>query len=323
MYRFIATSLLLSCLLLLTGCGNIPSQGLEAPIETEYPMPTATLQPKEIHMLVTPSPTPMSTPAPTPLSDVSDWNYVDGVLTIETQEQMDRWAELNDPYDDFEVVAFYNTFHTLMVETGVERIPYGSFLGCESLQTVYLNEGLSEIAADAFWHCERLSEINIPGSVTEIGGAAFCRCNLTSIQLPFRLETIGCELFSGCKSLRELTIPAEVETIYEYAFSGAGFERITFEGTVNEIVAFYLHESMPLKELVFLEGPPLYYGVGREDSTYLGMTFVAVEKLPTVYYLKENRDLWAPNGETDWNGCPLVEIRSIDDLPPLEDISEG
>lgn len=41
-------------------------------------------------------------------------------------------------------------------------------------------------------------------------------------------------------------------------------------------------------------------------------------KEPAIYYLNTYKLSWAPNGETEWNGIPIIGIDSIADLPPVE-----
>ena len=66
-----------------------------------------------------------------------------------------------------------------------------------------------------------ITSVNIPNSVTSIGDWAFCECkNLVSIIIPDRVTYVGNGAFQNCTGLISISFPNSVTTIGEYAFSG-------------------------------------------------------------------------------------------------------
>ena len=89
-----------------------------------------------------------------------------------------------------------------------------------SLRTVIITGGNS-IPNYAFNGCYNLTGINLPNSVTSIGDNAFYNCSgLTGITIPDTVTSIGTNAFYGCSSLTSITIPNGVTSIGNSAFYG-------------------------------------------------------------------------------------------------------
>ena len=74
--------------------------------------------------------------------------------------------------------------------------------------------------------------------VTAIGDDAFVTeacIELTEINLPNTLKTIGSNAFYGCQSMKSLTLPEGLETIGTYAFRSARIESIVIPESVRQI----------------------------------------------------------------------------------------
>ena len=72
----------------------------------------------------------------------------------------------------------------------------------------------------AFRGCRNLTSIEIPSSVASIGSFAFCECsNLTSIEIPSNVTSISDSAFDGCSNLTSIEIPNSVTIIDYSAFS--------------------------------------------------------------------------------------------------------
>ena len=117
----------------------------------------------------------------------------------------------------------------------VKEIQRGAFMLCSNLTSVTFgdNSQLTTIGSEAFYYCENLTSIEIPSSVTTIGYGAFYRCDkLTSVTFGdnSQLTTIGSEAFYYCENLTSIEIPSSVTTIGYGAFYDCGkLTSVTFE----------------------------------------------------------------------------------------------
>ena len=80
--------------------------------------------------------------------------------------------------------------------------------------------GITGIGEFAFAN-HNITEINIPASVKTIGGYAFSGCGyLEKVNLPEGLTKISGNLFNGCGALKRIDIPTTVTEIGYCAFTG-------------------------------------------------------------------------------------------------------
>lgn len=112
---------------------------------------------------------------------------------------------------------------------GIKDEPYYSYSGANNeyssyeggvfssskntLTSVTFAEGtqISKIPKEAFNGCYQLTTINLPATLTTIGSMAFFGCrNLTEVDLYEGLLTIGHEAFYNCASLTSIHIPASL-----------------------------------------------------------------------------------------------------------------
>ena len=63
-----------------------------------------------------------------------------------------------------------------------------------------------------------IKRVIIEDGVTRIGGCAFCESNLTSIEIPNSVTSIGSRAFDCCLCLTSITIPNSVDSIGDAAF---------------------------------------------------------------------------------------------------------
>ena len=76
------------------------------------------------------------------------------------------------------------------------------------------------IIQEAFQGCAQLSSIEIPNSVVSIGWHAFADCHsLVNVEIPNSVIEIHADAFCGCRSLTHIEIPRSVQSIGKRAFS--------------------------------------------------------------------------------------------------------
>ncbi len=89
------------------------------------------------------------------------------------------------------------------------------------IPSTYENIPVKEIVKRAFSGCINLTSVNIPDSVQSIGNSAFRGCtNLTNLTIGNGVQTIEYDAFYGCINLASVNIPDSVQSIGDSAFAG-------------------------------------------------------------------------------------------------------
>lgn len=257
-------------------------------------------------------------------------------LIIQTQSGMDGFAALLMEGREIDELGFCfekeeksiqteyrRAILTVSILDGVQYVPDYTFMGFEALEQCSIAEGIKTIGRSAFRDCESLKKCELPDTVDGIGAEAFSGCSaLQRFHIPTSVTELKYGTLCECENLRELIIPENVKIIREDAISFSGMKRIVFMGTVEYIEGIY---ALPeLMQYVFLQGPPIKNGETDSNSYDDGKIGLSREATNCpIYYLNKNAELWAPNGETEWNGFPLVGIDSLDDLPPLTETTSA
>ena len=156
--------------------------------------------------------------------------------------------------------AFYNCsgLTSLNLPAGITKIYNWTFSGCSGLTSLTLPAGITSIGDYAFSRCSGLTSLNLPDGITTIGYAAFSGCSglkevrfcindnldtyltkghpyidvdcgvkyylndkeITSIEIPSNVTTLGHYVFQGCRELTSVTLPAGITSIGSSAFEG-------------------------------------------------------------------------------------------------------
>ena len=140
---------------------------------------------------------------------------------------------------------------SLTLYAGITRIYYGAFSGCSGLKEVrfcindnldtYLTKGHPYISVGCgikyYINNKEITSIEIPSNVTTLGNYVFQGCSgLTSLTLPAGITEIGESAFYGCSGLTSLTLPAGITEIGESAFYGcSGLTSLTLPAGITEI----------------------------------------------------------------------------------------
>lgn len=101
--------------------------------------------------------------------------------------------------------------------------------GKASLVYFSFPEKVTKIGAWAFSGTMLSGALVIPNDVTEIGDGAFCKTNITSLELPHNLKSIGNDAFYECKSLSgSLNLPESLENLGTQSFRDCSMLTGTF-----------------------------------------------------------------------------------------------
>lgn len=160
------------------------------------------------------------------------------------------------------------------VTYSVTSIGFGAFSGCSGLTSVTMGSGVTSIGNYAFSGCSGLTSVTIGSGVASIGDYAFYECyaltsvhisdiaawckivfndswsnplcfanhlfmddrEITDLEIPDSVTSIGGRAFCECSSLTSVTIPNSVKSIGEYAFLGCSkMTSITIGNSVTSI----------------------------------------------------------------------------------------
>lgn len=87
---------------------------------------------------------------------------------------------------------------------------------------------------------DEITELEVPDGVETIGAYAFYGCSsLESLTLPEGLTSVGKFAFSGCEKLKQVTIPESIAVLNIYAFRGcASLTKVTLQCNINVYPSF-------------------------------------------------------------------------------------
>ena len=149
-----------------------------------------------------------------------------------------------------------NRLTSLTLPDGITEIGDQAFHGCSGLTSLNLPAGITSIGSEAFNGCSGLTSLTLPASITKIGDQAFHGCSglkevrfcindnldtyltkghpyidvdcgikyyindkeITSIEIPSNVTTLGNYVFQGCRRLTSLNLPDGITSIGRYAF---------------------------------------------------------------------------------------------------------
>ena len=201
----------------------------------------------------------------------STGNSTDGMLSVldlseaKIVEGGDYYYNDNDNYsnnnyytsnDVIGSYAFYccSGLTSLTLPAGFTEIGINAFYGCDGLKEVrfcindnldtYLTKGHPYInvycGIKYYINDKEITSIEIPSNVTTLGDCVFQGCSgLTSLTLPAGITSIGSFAFQGCSGLTSLTLPAGITKIGENAFFGcSGLTSLTLPASITEIGSY-------------------------------------------------------------------------------------
>lgn len=88
-----------------------------------------------------------------------------------------------------------------------------------NVERLVVEEGVTHLGDFLCYNSDNLTHIEFPSTLESIGNNAFQSCrNLTYVSLPSSLKSIGNQAFQGCRNLSDIHIPFGVENIGNRAF---------------------------------------------------------------------------------------------------------
>lgn len=88
---------------------------------------------------------------------------------------------------------FYNcvSLTDITIPNTVTKISDNAFCGCKTLQSIGMPSALKCLGDGAFSGCNALSSLTLPDSVEDVGSFAFSATNISNINFPQKLNTVG------------------------------------------------------------------------------------------------------------------------------------
>ena len=185
---------------------------------------------------------------------------------------------------------------SLNLPAGITEIGSFAFYGCWGLTSLTLPAGITKIGEGAFKGCYGLTSLNLPAGITWIGDDAFKGCSglkevrfcindnldtyltkghpyidvdcgikyyindkeITSIEIPSNVTTLGNYVFQDCSGLTSLTLPADITSIGDGAFKGcSGLTSLNLPAGITWIGTFAFYGCSGLTSIyVYAEKVP-------------------------------------------------------------------
>ena len=246
---------------------------------------------------------------------------------------------------------------SLTLPAGITKIGSYAFRGCSGLTSLTLPAGITSIGDNAFWGCNGLKEvrfcingnldtyltkghpyiyvyscgikyyindkeitsIEIPSNVTTLGDCVFQGCSgLTSLTLPAGITSIGNGAFAGCSGLTSLNLPAGITEIGGRTFQGcSGLTSLTLSAGITKIGDDAFNDCSGLKEVRFC--------INDNLDTYLtkGHPYIDVD-CGIKYYIndKEITSIEIPSNVTTLGDCVFQGFSGLTSLDLPAGITE-
>lgn len=147
-------------------------------------------------------------------------------------------------------------------------------------------------------YMNQITSVELPEGLTTIGGRAFCGTKITGIEIPGTVTAIaGSYAFSGCTGLKQITFPGSLTSIGQDAFSGCtGLTSFVWPEPANATKMTTMAQEM-FMDCTNLASITLPARVREIDNS----AFLRCDNLKHVYYLgtkaqKENMLIRGSNG---------------------------
>lgn len=176
-----------------------------------------------------------------------------------------------------------------------------------------IDYNVTSIGDDAFRQCTNLTSVNLPNTITSIGYDAFSGCNLFSIDIPSSVKIIRASAFSSCNNLTSINLSEGLETIEQSTFANCialtsislpmslkKLESGIFEGCSN-LTSANIPGSIEggLPNYMFTNCSSLTNINIAEGILYIGRSFERCTSLTTIRFPNSVRAI----ADDAFNGC--------------------
>lgn len=207
----------------------------------------------------------------------------------------------------------YN-LRTLNVGENVTSLPQNIFYNAEITAVNFLgdNPQLTTIGNGALTSTN-ITSIDIPNGVTSIGSDAFHYCyNLTSVTIPDNVTTIGSSAFEYCTAMKKIVIGSGVTTMGEKAFISCAPDEIWLKTSTPPTIQAntFLSSSKTLTSTPVLvpKGSKTTYEAATNWSNFTNiqefLRFTGTGANPMVWSQSDN---WVPNETPASNEAAWIE----------------
>ena len=215
----------------------------------------------------------------------------------------------------------YNVYDYKYCHTSNDAIDSYAFYGCRRLTSLTLPAGITGIGYQAFWYCSGLTSLTLPAGIGWIGDNAFNGCSglkevrfcindnldtyltkghpfigvncdikyyindkeITSIEIPSNVTTLGNYVFQGCSGLTSLTLPDGITSIGSNAFQGcSGLTSLILPAGITEIGGSAFQGCSGLTSLILPAGITEIGGSAFKGCSGLTSIYVSAEKVPKI-----------------------------------------
>ncbi|USF25390.1 hypothetical protein N510_000302 [Firmicutes bacterium ASF500] len=167
--------------------------------------------------------------------------------------------------------AFDGTHITsIVIPESVKTIEYDAFRYCEYLTSVKLPSQLEAIPRQCFANCTSLDDIIIPDKVTSIGRHALTETAITKISVPTGVKKID-DFCVSCKNLSEVELPYGLEEIGGNSFSGCSKLKSVLIPTTVKVVGLHSFNNSGIEEIILPYGVETFYGAGYNCDNLTGI----------------------------------------------------
>ena len=157
----------------------------------------------------------------------------DGCSGLKTVTFTNNGNTLNTPS-----LAFLRTGATdvdVVIESGIEEIPYSAFASCSGIRSILLPNGIKTIQHNAFSGCLALTTVNIPSTVTSVGESAFFNTGFWNAQSDglVYLDNVLLGYKNTCPM--SISIPSGTRLIGDKAVNSSTLVSLTIPNSVTHI----------------------------------------------------------------------------------------